>query len=175
MADTGGKCITNTFQFCHHAIPVPTITATDRILHTTARLTAAIEGVQEAPTGKLPAIQALHTLLLGEVPPTEPTTLQVSAPLPFHDKEPVFLWSPDQVHQLTQNNGINSPKSGPARTTTPTIIEEDSDNKSLPPTLLQRSPRMHATSSPTTTCAHLNVRTAHMINCVIAEYILGEA
>ena len=108
MVDTGGERITNTFRFCHHAIPVPTIMATDRILHATACLTAAIEGVQEAPPDELAAIQALRTLLLGEVPPTEPTTPQVSAPRPFHDKEPVFIWSPDQVQQPTRNNGTNS-------------------------------------------------------------------
>ncbi len=94
MADTDGERITATFQFCHHAMPVPTIMATDRILHATARLTATFEGVQEAPPDKLAAIQALQTLLLGEVPPTEPTTPQVSTPHPFHDEEPVFIWSP---------------------------------------------------------------------------------
>ena len=36
MADTGGEHITDTFCFCHHTIPVPTITTTDRILHETA-------------------------------------------------------------------------------------------------------------------------------------------
>jgi len=166
MADTGRERITDTFRFCHHTIPVPTITATDRILHVTALLTTAIEGVQEAPPDKLAAIQALRTLLLGEVPPTEPSTPQVRAPRPVHDEEPVFIWSPDQVQQLTRNNCKNSPTSSPAHTTTPAIIEEDSDDESLPPrTLLRRSPPMHATSSPTTAHARLNVRTSHMINC----------
>jgi hypothetical protein len=49
MADTGGERITDTFRFNHHSIPVPKITATNRILDATARLTVAIEGVQEAP------------------------------------------------------------------------------------------------------------------------------
>ncbi len=31
MANTGGKRITNTFRFCHNAISVPSIMATDRI------------------------------------------------------------------------------------------------------------------------------------------------
>ena len=175
MTDTSNEHITDTFQFYHHAIPVTTITATDRILHATAHLTAVITGVQEAPPDKLTAIQALRTLLLGKVPPAEPTTPQVSAPRPFHDKEPVFIWSPDQVQQPTRNNGTNSPTSVPALVTTLDTIEEDSNDESLPPTLLQCSPRTHATSSPTTTLARLNLRTAHMINCVIAEHILVEA
>ncbi len=32
MRDTGGKRITDTFRFQHHALPVPHITATDHIL-----------------------------------------------------------------------------------------------------------------------------------------------
>jgi hypothetical protein len=55
MRDTGGKRITDTFQYKHHAIPVPKITATDCILDETCRLTTAIEGVQKAPD-KLQAI-----------------------------------------------------------------------------------------------------------------------
>jgi hypothetical protein len=45
MADTGGEMITNTFQFKHHAIPVPEITATNQIIDATTRLTATIAGV----------------------------------------------------------------------------------------------------------------------------------
>ena len=59
MANTGGERITDTFRFNHHAVPVPRITATDRILDATARLTATIEGVQEAPPDELAAIEAL--------------------------------------------------------------------------------------------------------------------
>jgi hypothetical protein len=35
MRDTGGKRITNTFRFQHHALPVPHIMATDRIFQAT--------------------------------------------------------------------------------------------------------------------------------------------
>ena len=136
MTDTSNEHITDTFQFYHHAIPVTTITATDRILHATAHLTAVITGVQEAPPDKLTAIQALRTLLLGKVPPAEPTTPQVSAPHPFHEEEPVFIWSPDQVQPPTQNNVTISQTSAPARATTPAIIKDGSNDESLPPTLL---------------------------------------
>jgi hypothetical protein len=91
MADIGGERVTDTFRYNHHAIPVPKITATDRILDATARLTAAIEGVQEAPPDELAAIQALRTLLLGEVPPPEPTTAPVNAPRPTIDEEHVEI------------------------------------------------------------------------------------
>jgi hypothetical protein len=59
MANTGGERTTNTFRFNHHSIPVPKITATDRTLDATARLTAAIKGVQEALPDELAGIQAL--------------------------------------------------------------------------------------------------------------------
>jgi hypothetical protein len=42
MANTGSKRITNTFQFIHHAILVLEITATNRIIDATTRLTAAL-------------------------------------------------------------------------------------------------------------------------------------
>jgi len=176
MADTGGERITDTFCFCHHTIPVPvpSITATDRILDATARLTAAIEGVPEAPPNELTAIQALQTLLLGEVPPTSPTPPQVNALCPIIDEEPVVIWSPDEVQQPAHNCGVNS-QSALARVHTPTIIDDDSDDESLPPTPLRRSPRSHATPSTTTTRTRLHVRTAHMINCVIANHVLTNA
>jgi hypothetical protein len=72
MADTGGKRINDTFQFKHHAIPVPEITATDRIIDATTRLTAAIAGVQDAHPNKMEAIQSLCILLLKEVAPIPP-------------------------------------------------------------------------------------------------------
>jgi hypothetical protein len=177
MADTSGERITDTFRFNHHAVPVPRITATDRIHDATARLTVAIEGVQEAPPDELAAIQALQTLLLGKVPPTAPTPPPVTAPRPIiDDEEPVVIWNPDEVQQPACNTGNKSPTSAPpSRRNLPAIIEDDSDEESSPPTLLRRSPRTHAAPSTTTTRARLHARTAHMINCVIAEHVLTEA
>ena len=177
MADTSGERIINTFRFNHHAVPVPRITATDRILDATAHLTAAIEGVQEAPPDELAAIQALQTLLLGEVPPTAPSPPPVTAPRPIiDDEEPVAIWNPDEVQQPVRNTGNKSPTSAPpSRRDWPAITEDNSDKESSPPTLLRRSPRTHAAPSTTTTRARLHACTAHMINCVIAEHVLTEA
>jgi hypothetical protein len=83
MADTGGKRITNTFQFKHHAIPVLDITATNRIIDATTRLTAAIAGIQDAPPNEMEAIQSLCTLLLGKIamlPPPTPSILPTPPP-----------------------------------------------------------------------------------------------
>jgi hypothetical protein len=175
MADTGGERITDTFRYNHHALPVPKITATDRILEATARLTAAIEGVQESPPDELAAIQALRTLLLGEVPPSAPTPTPIPAPRPIIDEEPVEIWSPNDVQQQTRATGPNSPASPPLnRRNLPAIIEDNSDDDIVPPTILRRSPRAH---TPSTNTAHtrLHARTAHMINCVIAEHIITDA
>jgi hypothetical protein len=65
MRDTGGKRITDTFWYKHQAIPVPVVTATDRILEATHQLTVAIEGVQGAVPYKLQAIDSLRHILLG--------------------------------------------------------------------------------------------------------------
>jgi hypothetical protein len=87
MADTGSKKITNTFRFKHHATPVQEITATNRIIDATERLTAAIAGIQNAPPDKIEAIQSLCTLLHGKVAPLPPpapnilTTPQAPTPL----------------------------------------------------------------------------------------------
>jgi hypothetical protein len=176
MADTGGERITDTFRYNHHAIPVPKITATDRILDATARLTAAIEGVQEAPPGELAAIQALRTLLLGEVPPPEPTPAPVTAPRPTIDEEHVEIRNPNKVQHPARDTGTNSPASAPpSRQNLPAIIKDESDDEIAPPTLLHRSPRAHAVPSTTTAHTHLHARTAHMISCVIAEHVLTDA
>jgi hypothetical protein len=177
MAVTGGERITDTFRFNHHTVPVPRIMDTDRILNATARLTAVIEGVQEAPPDELATIQALRTLLLGEVPPTAPTPPPVTAPHPIiDDEEPVVIWNPDKVQQSACDNGNKSPTSAPpSQRDLPAIIKDNSDEESLPPTLLRHSPRTHAAPSATTAPTGLHARTAHMINCVIAEHVLTEA
>jgi hypothetical protein len=176
MAETGGKRITDTFRYNHQAIPVPKITATDRILDATARLTAAIEGVQEAPPDELAAIQALRTLLLGEVPPSEPTPAPVTAPHPTVDEEPVEIWNPNEVQHPARDTGTNSPASTTlSQRNLPAIIKDESDEDIVPPTLLRRSPQAH--TAPPTTNAHirLHAHTPHMINCVITEHVLTDA
>ncbi len=80
MHNTGGECITDTFQYKHHTIPVPVITATDSILKVTHQLTAAIEGIQDAAPDELEAIESLcHILLVEQIPqqlrPPTPTSL----------------------------------------------------------------------------------------------------
>jgi hypothetical protein len=115
MADTGGKRITDMFQFKHHAIPVPEITATNRIIDATTRLTAAIAGVQDAPPNRMKAIQSLCTLLLGKttpIPPPAPSILptpQPPTPLVSVDK-PVIIWNPQLVQPYlpTLNHNTNN-------------------------------------------------------------------
>jgi hypothetical protein len=77
MANTGSKRITNIFRYKHHAIPVLEITATDRIIDTTTRLTATIAGIQDTPPDEMDAIQSLCTLLLDEVAPLPLPTLSI--------------------------------------------------------------------------------------------------
>jgi hypothetical protein len=102
MADTDGERITNTFQFKHHAIPVPDITATDRIIDTTTRLTTAIAGVQDRTPDEMEASQSLCTILLGKFAPLSPPTPSIlpnpPPPTPLIDEdEPVINWNPQLV------------------------------------------------------------------------------
>jgi hypothetical protein len=95
MHNTGDECITDTFQYKHHAIPDPIVTATDRILKATHQLTAAIEGVQEAAPDKLQAFKSLYHILLGKrIPqqpcPPPPTPLNDS----YVDEEQIHMWDP---------------------------------------------------------------------------------
>jgi hypothetical protein len=97
MADTGGKRITDTFQIKHHAISVPEITATDRIIGTTTRLIAAIAGIQDAPPDEMEAIQSHCTLLLVEpLPLPTPSILPTTpSPTPLVSKDkPIIIWNP---------------------------------------------------------------------------------
>jgi hypothetical protein len=59
MEGTGGEQLTGTFCFKHHAMPVPTITSTDRIVAAACIFTDAISGIQEAPPNKMQAIISL--------------------------------------------------------------------------------------------------------------------
>ncbi len=137
MADTGGKRITNTFQFKHHAIPVPDVTATKTIIDATTRLTAAIDGAQDAPPDKMEAIQSLFTLLVGKIALLPP---QISSILPtpppptplINNNKSVIIWNQQLVqpslptHNHTTNNiGSNH--------NTPAIVKNDCDgNSSIP-------------------------------------------
>ena len=61
VTDTGAVRTTDTFTFLHHTIPVPTITATDRIVNATKHLKQAIEGNTTPAPDELEAIAALKT------------------------------------------------------------------------------------------------------------------
>jgi hypothetical protein len=179
MADTGGKRIANTFRFKHHAIPVHEITATNRIIDATKRLIAAIAGIQDTPPDKMEAIQSLCTLLLGKVAPLSPPTPSIlpnpPPPTTVVDKdEPIIIWNSHLVQPalLTHNlntNDINSNRN------TPAIIEDDGNDNSPIPSQHTSPPRHHLIrplQNHPFTCNQLRLRSAHMINCVIADELM---
>jgi hypothetical protein len=104
MKDTGAERVTDTFRYQHHAIPVPHITATDRIIVAARRLADAIKGVQEAPSDEMAAIASLRHLLLGEALPPDPTPAVTTATgtdssvptddEPPDDEPPILMWDP---------------------------------------------------------------------------------
>jgi hypothetical protein len=180
MADTGGKRITDTFRFKHHAIPVPKISAANRIIDATTRLTAVIAGIQDTPPDKMEAIQSLRTLLLGKVallPPPTPSILPTPPPrtsLVDEDKL-VIIWNSQLVQPSlpTHNhniNGINSNRNNPA------ITDDESDDNSPNPSHSTCPPHHHLIrplQNRPLTRNQLRLCTAYVINCIIAEELMS--
>jgi len=180
MHDTGAERVTDTFRFQHHAIPVPHITPTDRIIEAARRLADAIRGVQDAPSDELAAIASLRQLLLGEALPPDPhPPVPTATPTaePTDDVQPIFMWDPLAV--ATPPARAASPASAPPAIL-PAVIPSDDEgvrrqlpvHPLLPPVAAQRG-RWHQHVRPVharpVTRGQLRERTAHMINCVIAD------
>jgi hypothetical protein len=132
MADMGGKRITDTFHFKHHTIPVPEITATDRIIDATTRLITAVAGIQDAPPNKMKAIQSLCTLLLGKVaplPPPTPGILPTPPPptLGVEENEPIIIWNPQLVQPALPTPNVNTNNIYP-NCNTPAIVKDDGND-----------------------------------------------
>eukprot|EP00804_Cyclotella_cryptica_P020406 CCRYP_012624-RA/>CCRYP_012624-RA protein AED:0.67 eAED:0.42 QI:0/0/0/0.75/0/0/4/0/921 len=68
VTNTGAMQTTNTFTFLHHTIPVPTITAADRIIRATKHLKQAVEGHTTPAPDELEAIATLKALITGSPP-----------------------------------------------------------------------------------------------------------
>ncbi len=84
MEGTGGERLTDTFRFKHHAMSVPTITFTNKIITVTRDLTAAILGIQEAPPNKLQAIATLRHILPSHPRSNQPSSNCSGATPPCH-------------------------------------------------------------------------------------------
>jgi hypothetical protein len=176
MEGTGGEQHTNTFRFKHHAMPIPTITSTDRIVAATHILTDAITGIQEAPPDKMQAILTLRQLPLGETPPVpvpidppaSPSPSSTVAPttltqLDVMDDRSIHMWDPRQIpqHAPTQQH----------HTTTPT-----NDNYLTPVAIIEdNATPTQTTSHSIPQCqTHAQHRTAyvHLINSTITKALM---
>jgi hypothetical protein len=159
--------------------PVPEITDTDRIIDATARLTATIADIQDAPLDKMEAIQSLCTLLLGKVTPLPPPAPSILSPLPVLTpmadiNKPVIIWNPQEVQPspppLKHNTHDISPNHN-----TPAIVEDDSDDNTSTPIHCTHTPSHHhicLLQNRPLTCNQLQLRTAHMINFIIADELM---
>jgi hypothetical protein len=154
MKDTGDECVTDTIRYQHHAMPVPVITATNRILEVEAtwRLTNTINGVQEAPPDEMVAIHNLCALLLGKVPlqepeplpqscrPTESLTVSPKAE-PEHDNAPILMW--DLTADKTPAVRKSCPLARLPTSLAPTAIKDIIDGFDAPPTPIVVRPTAH--------------------------------
>jgi hypothetical protein len=179
MANMGGKRITDTFHFKHHAIPVLEITATDRIISATTRLTVAIANAQDSPPNKMEAIQSLCTLLLGEaalLPPPTPSILPTPPPPtpvvkedePRHHLESstcsACIANPQcqyRQHLLQMQHSCHRQGQWQRQQPCPQSMHPITLYHLVCP--LQNRPLTHN---------QLRLRSVHMINCVIAEELM---
>jgi hypothetical protein len=172
MEGNGGEHLTDMFHFKHHAMPVPTITPTNRIITATRDLMAAILGIQEAPPDKLQAIATLRHILLGKVPPTlvpfdPPPIAPVPPPLAVAvNEEPVHIRDPNACPlQHVQDAIIPGTTTMPGQHAAgPVFINNDDDSPVAPPPCAARMACMHA--------QHCTPQQVHPINLVITEALM---
>jgi hypothetical protein len=174
-----GKRITETFLFKHHAIPVPEITATDRIIDATTGLTAAIAGIQDSPPNKMEAIQSLCTLLLGKVallPPPTPSVLAIPPPPTpvVNEDETVIIWNPHLVQPALPTHNLNTDNIN-SNCNTLAIVEDKGSNDTSIPSQRTHPPHHHLIlplQNHPLTLNQLRLCSVHMINCIIAEELM---
>ena len=78
MASTGAERMSNTVKFKHHAIAIPQLTPSERILEATRQLDDAIrQQPKRAPMDELTAIEFLRSVLLVEKKTLPPNSMQV--------------------------------------------------------------------------------------------------
>jgi hypothetical protein len=142
--------------------------------------------VQEAPADKMAAITSLHFLLLGEALPLDPTTpvdrTTVAQPdKPTNDKPPIVMWDPLAVIPPPAVRPA-SPSPAPPAVRLAVIPLDDTVmgprlplNAPLPPVAVRQRGHWQQHVRPQharpVTRGQLRERTAHMINCVIADAI----
>ncbi len=171
MEGTGGRRLTDTFHFKHCAMPIPTITPTNRIITATRDLTAAILSIQEAPPNKLQAIATLHHILLGKVPPTpipmDPPIAPVPPPLATAvDEEPIHIWNPNtRLLQHIQDAIVPGTITMPGQHAAgPAFIDDHDDSPVAPPACAAQTARTRA--------QHRTQQQVHLINLVITEALM---
>jgi hypothetical protein len=164
VTDTGAVRTTDTFTFLHHTIPVPTVTAADRIIHATKHLKQAIEGNITPAPDELEAIAALKALIMG-TPPDPPLpnpaviANEVTNTCDYYDDEP--------RQQLYQTTPTPSPPSPPKHLQTPpatgpTAIPFHDDE-------LDDTSTIHPSPAAHTTRYNLRSQARHIIQSAIQD------
>jgi hypothetical protein len=162
VTDTGAVRTTDTFTFLHHTIPVPTITAADRIVNATKHLKQAIEGKTTPAPDELEAIAALRALIMG-TPPDPPLpnphliSHEVTNTIDHYDDEP--------THHLLQSSPTPSPPSPPQHLPAPPaagptaipFLDDELDNASS----------LHPSPAPPTTRYNLRSQALHIIQSAV--------
>ncbi|KAL7524050.1 hypothetical protein ACHAXR_001126, partial [Thalassiosira sp. AJA248-18] len=151
VLESGATRLTDTWKFKHHALPIPTISPTDRIVQATQNLAATIQGANPAQPDELAAIEHLRALISNSSVP-EPTVSPTTLPTPdvptnespradittippivppivppqHVEPQPIFEPVLEQPIQATQFSAE------PNRPPAPAVISQDDDEPSEP-------------------------------------------
>ena len=128
VLESGATRLTDTWKFSHHALPIPSISSTDRIVKATQNLTSVIQGANPSQPDELAAIEQLRAILLNSTPlPSRnesPTAVPTSEPVhiePQNVSEPI-------IQQPTQSQSFEAePNKSCANAPAPVLIPPDDD------------------------------------------------
>ena len=159
---SGATRLTDTWKFKHHALPTPSISATDRIVRATQQLATVIEGANPSAPDELTAIENLRALISNSyvpsptsapailptsVPTQVPTELLANSEEPSGTKptdssapiEAQSIFEPEFQHQAPSL----STEAEPHNPSAPAFITQDDDEPIEPRYNLRSRPTVH--------------------------------
>ena len=153
VLESGATRLTDTWKFKHHSLPIPSVSATDRIVKATQHLAKAIQGSNASPPDEMEAIEHLRALLSNnstpppideptseesppEIPstplptvPTQPSTQASTMPTP--DPQPMFEPILEQPIQTATSDA--APVAQHNKQTAPAFISQDDEDEPIQP------------------------------------------
>jgi len=121
VLESGATRLTDTWKFKHHALPIPSISQTDRIVKATQHLATVIEGANPSPPDELTAIENLRALISKSYVPS-----LTSSPAILPTQEPTINPAEAPTEMLPINEALTTehPSSGTNYPTDSSVLSE---------------------------------------------------